>query len=55
MIAMYLIYGTIFLVVGRELDRGTLAFNLFLALMILVFFLIVFSKGINQWLERLDD
>jgi len=55
MIVMYLAYGSVFLIVGSELDMDSLSGFLFMAVMLILFFLVIFSKGIDNWLKSLDD
>jgi len=55
MIVMYLAYGSVFLIVGSELDMDSLSGFLFMAVMLTLFFLVIFSKGIDNWLKSLDD
>jgi hypothetical protein len=51
---MYIAFGSSFLIVGFELERGSVAQNLFIIIMLAVFFLVVFNKGIDRWLKSLD-
>ena len=55
MIIMYVAYGTVFLIVGSELDSSSLSGFLFIAVMLILFFLVIFSKGIDNWLKSLDE
>lgn len=54
MLMMYIAFGSSFLIVGFELERGSVAQNLFIIIMLAVFFLVVFNKGIDRWLKSLD-
>ena len=55
MIIMYVAFMTVFLIVGSELDINSLSGFLFIAVMLILFFLVIFSKGIDNWLKSLDE
>ena len=54
MLIMYIAFGSSFLLVGFELEKGSMAQNIFMVIMLVLFFLVIFNKGIDRWLKSLD-
>ena len=54
MLVMWLAYGCTFLLIGKELEVDSLAGKAFGVIMALLFFLVIFNKGIDRWLKSLD-
>ena len=54
MLAMWLAFGFSMLLIGEELEMDSLAGKAFIVIMTLLFFLVIFNKGIDRWLKSLD-
>ena len=54
MLVMWLAFGSSIILISKELAMGSLAGKAFIVIMTLLFFLVIFNKGIDRWLKSLD-